>query len=180
MTKMPKIILPVILILALLLTSCSAGSKTPDEESPTVPVEGTKVGNIAPDFQLQNLEGQIVSLASLRGKPVLINFWTSLCSYCLDEMPDIQDIYEEWSDKGLVLLMINKGESSSKVEEVMQHYRLSSTVLLDTTQAIAQKYNIQYNPTTFFIDKDGIIQDRVNGAFLNKTQIENKLTKIMP
>ena len=62
----------------------------------------------------------------------------------------------------------------------MQNHNLSFTVLLDTRQDITQKYNIQYIPTTFFIDKDGIIQEKVIGPFQNKTQIENRLSKIMP
>ena len=95
-------------------------------------------------------------------------------------MPFIQEVYKEWSDKGLVLLAINVGESSSKVEEFMQNHNLSFTVLLDTKQNVARRYNITGIPTTFFIDKDGIIQEKVIGAFRNKTQIENRLSKIIP
>ncbi len=90
MNKVPKAILPVILTVVLLLAGCFAGSELPDGESPTAPVEGTQVGNLAPDFQLQNLDGQTISLGNLRGKPVLINFWATRCGYCVDEMPYIQ------------------------------------------------------------------------------------------
>jgi len=180
MNKMSRVILLVILTLVLLVTGCSAGSEPPDRESPTAPVEGIQVGNQAPDFQLQNLDGQTVSLGNLQGKPVLINFWATWCSPCVSEMPYIQEIYEEWADKGLVVVAINLGESSSKAEEFMQSYNLSFTVLLDTKKDVAQKYSIQYIPTTFFIDKDGIIQDKMIGAFQNKAQIENRLSKIMP
>jgi len=180
MNKVPRAILPVILTLVLLLAGCFAGPEPLDGESPTAPVEGTQVGNLAPDFQLQNVDGQTVSLGNLRGKPVLINFWATWCSPCRSEMPYIQEIYEEWSDKGLVVLAINIGESSSKAEEFMQSYNLSFTVLLDTKQDVAQRYNITGIPTTFFIDKDGIIQDKVIGAFQNKAQIEDRLSKIIP
>ncbi len=169
-----------VLTSGLLVTGCSAGPEPPDGESPTAPVEGTQVGNPAPDFQLQNLDGQTVSLGNLQGKPLLINFWATWCPPCRSEMPYIQEIYEEWSDKGLVLLAINIGESSSKVEEFMQSHNLSFTVLLDTRQDITQKYNIQYIPTTFFIDKDGIIQHKLSITLETKTQIDNKLSKIMP
>jgi len=193
MNKVPKAILPVILILVLLLAGCVAGPEppdgkgptAPDGKSPTAPVEGTQVGNQAPDFQLQSLDGQTVSLGNLRGKPVLINFWQTRCPYCVAEMPYIQEIYEEWSDQGLEVLAINTGESSSKAEEFMQSNNLSFTVLLDADLLIALRYDVvRYNklyiPTTFFIDKDGIIQDKVIGAFQNKTQIENRLSKIIP
>ncbi len=180
MNKVPKVILLVIVTLVLLVTGCSAGSEPSDVKGQTTSVEGTQVGNLASDFQLQNLEGQTASLGNLRGEPVLINFWATWCPPCRDEMPYIQEIYEEWSDKGLVVLAINLGESSSQVEEFRQNYHLSFTVLLDIKQDVAQRYNITGIPTTFFIDKDGIIRDKVIGAFPNKTQIENRLSKIMP
>ena len=173
MTKMLKVMLVITLVSVLtpglVMVGCSPSS-----------AQGVEVGNLAPDFQLQNLDGQTVSLGNLQGKPVLINFWATWCPPCRDEMPYIQEIYEEWSDKELVVLAINIGESSSKVEEFIQSHNLSFTVLLDTKQDVAQRYNITGIPTTFFIDKDGIIQDKVIGPFQNKTQIENRLGKIMP
>ena len=180
MNKMLKLILPVILTLVLLLASCSAGPEPLDGKSPAVPVKGTQINNLAPDFQLQSLDGQTISLSDLRGKPVLINFWASWCPPCREEMPYLQEIYEEWTDKGLVVLAINIGESSSTAEEFIQSYNLSFTVLLDTEQDIAQRYNITGIPTTLFVDKDGIIQDKVIGAFQSTAQIENRLSKIIP
>ena len=191
MDKVPKAILPAILALVLLVTGCSAGSEPPDgesqtapvegtQESQTAPVEGTQVGNLAPDFQLQNLDGQTVSLGNLQGKPVLINFWATWCPPCRSEMPYIQEIYEEWADKGLVVLAINIGESSSKAEEFMQSYNLSFTVLLDTKQDVAQKYNIQYIPTTLLINKDGIIEGGKIGPFQSKEEIEGGIIRVIP
>lgn len=173
MTKRLKVMLVITLVSVLTPGLVMAGC------SPTS-AQGVEVGNLAPDFQLQNLDGQTVSLGNLQGKPVLINFWATWCLSCVSEMPYIQEIYEGWSDKGLVVLAINIGESSFKVEEFRQNHNLSFTVLLDTKQNVAQKYNFQYIPTTFFIDKDGIIQEKVIGPFQNKTQIENRLSKIMP
>ena len=172
-TKMLKVML-VIILLSVLTSGLVMASCTPSS------AQGVEVGDRAPDFQLQNLYGQSVSLSDQRGLPVLINFWATWCPPCRGEMPYIQGIYEEWSDKGLVVLAINIGESSSTVEGFMQSNSLSFTVLLDTKQDVAQRYNIQYIPTTFFIDKDGIIQDKEIGPFQSKTQIENRLSKIIP
>ena len=173
MTKRLKVMLVITLVSVLTPGLAMAGC------SPSS-AQGVEVGNLAPDFQLQNLDGQTVSLGNLQGKPVLINFWATWCGPCRSEMSYIQEIYEEWSDKELVVLAINLGESSAKVEEFIQGHTLSFTVLLDTKQDVAQRYNITGIPTTFFIDKDGIIQDKVIGAFQNKTQIENRLSKIIP
>ena len=166
-----KIILSLVLISGLLLAGCSAGTG----QSPSL-------GKQAPDFQLPDLEGQPVSLSSFRGQPVLLNFWASWCAPCRYEMPFLQEIHEEWTGKSpsVVVLAVNIGESSSKVNEFINMYNLSFPVLLDTKQDIARKYNIRAIPTTFLIDKDGIIQAIKVGAFSNKTEIEKNLSKIVP
>jgi peroxiredoxin len=169
MNKMLTAILVMILTSGLLITGCSAGSE------PTA-----TVGKAAPDFELQNLDGQSISLSDLKGKPVLINFWATWCGPCVSEMPYLQEIHDEWSGKGLVVLAINIGDSSSEAEQFLQNHNLSLPVLLDTGKVVAQRYNIRGIPTTFFIDKDGIIQEKIIGAFPNKEAIENRLSKIMP
>ena len=167
-----KIILASALVLGLILAGCSSGPEL---------AQGPQVGKLAPDFQLQTLDGQTVSLGDFRGNPVLLNFWTSWCGPCRFEMPFIQEIFEkkEWSDTGLVILAIDIGENPSVVKEFMEHFGLSFPALLDINQDVALKYNIRAIPTTFFIDKDGIIQDIKVGAFSGKTEIEKRLIKII-
>jgi peroxiredoxin len=156
------------------------GPKKVAPSSPSTPVRGTRTGNLAPDFQLQSLDGQSVSLSGLQGKPVLLNFWATRCPPCRNEMPYLQAIYNEWSDRELILLAINIGEGPSKVEEFMQSQNLSLPVLLDTNQDVALEYNIRYIPTTFSIDKKGIIRAMKVGGFSSKEEIEGVLTKIIP
>ena len=172
----------ILLALVLLVTGCQPVSEPSDETSPTTLVEGTQVGNLAPGFQLQNLDGEVVSLSGLRGRPVMLNFWASWCGPCRYEMPFIQEIYEEWTGKppSVVVLAINVGESASTAKNFMQSYNLSFPVLLDTRKDVTRKYNIIGYPTTFFIDKNGIIQGKVIGAFQNKGQIEQHLSTIVP
>ena len=170
MNKMLTAIVVMILTSGLLITGCTAGSE------PSTAV----IGQAAPNFELQNLDGQSVSLNDLKGKPVLINFWATWCGPCVSEMPYIQEIYDEWSGKGLIVLAINIGDSSSEAEQFLQNHNLSLPVLLDTGKVVARRYNIRGIPTTFFIDKDGIIQEKIIGAFPNKEAIENRLDKIMP
>jgi len=173
MKKTLKIALIAILFVGLLLSGCSS---SPDNPGPAT----ATVGEIAPDFKLQNLEGKAVSLGGYRGTPVLINFWATWCGPCVYEMPFLQQIYEEWSDKGLVLLAVNVGETPAKVTSFMKQYNLSLPVLLDTTETVARKYGVTGWPTTFLIDRDGVVQDRVIGAFPSKAEIEKRLSKIIP
>ena len=172
MNKLIKTLLLATMVLALLTAGCTPSSS---------PTQGAKVGNLAPDFQLNNLDGELVSLSDFRGKPVLINFWATRCTYCRVEMPYLQQVYEEWSDKGLVLLAINIGENSSQVRKFIQDNNLSFPVLLDTEESVGEKYNTAVGiPITFFIDEDGIIQDFKLGAFWSKAEIESSLSKIIP
>jgi len=167
--KALKILLPMLLALGLLMAGCGGSS----EENPWI-------GKPALDFQFQNSDGQYTSLSNFEGKPVLINFWAIRCPPCRSEMPYIQEVYDEWHSKGLVLLAINIGESPSQIVEFMQSNNLNFPVLLDTEGKIAAQYSIQYIPTSFLIDENGIIQAWKVGAFSGRAEIESELTKIMP
>jgi len=165
MNKMLKVMLIATLTSVLLIVGCSSPS--------------AQVGKQAPDFQLLNLEGQPVSLSDFQGKPVLLNFWATWCGPCRQEMPLIQGIFEEQSGKGLVILAIDIGETPSAVNNFIQRSNFSFPVLLDTDQDVALEYNIRAIPTTFFIDKDGIIQAIKVGAFSNMIEIKKSLDKII-
>ncbi len=167
---MRKLMTISVMILALALVTAGCTSK------------GTQVGNVAPDFELKNLDGETVSFSELRGSPVILNFWATSCGWCVLEMPFIQEIYEdkEWQDKGLMILAINKKETPSLVRQFMQSNNFSFPVLLDTNGDVSLKYNVTGIPVAFFIDKDGIIQESKLGAFSSKADIENSLEKILP
>ena len=187
MNKMLKVILVItlasVLSVGLVMSGCS-GESEPDSlalgriTGCPVGSSSLQIGGPAPDFQFQTPEGQATSLSELKGKVVLVNFWAIRCPPCRMEMPYIQQVYDEWQEKGLVLLAINIGESSAQVTGFMQNYSLSFPVLLDTNQDAARCYYIQYIPTTFFIDKDGIIQDMKLGAFQSTAEIESSLSKL--
>jgi len=163
-----KVILIMVLASGLLISGCVRTE------------ESTRIGGQAPDFKLSDLDGKSVSLKDFRGSPILINFWASWCEPCRNEMPLLQEIFEEWSDDGLVVMAINTGESRTAVQAFMQNNNLSLPVLLDTQQATTQKYGIFFFPTTLFIDEDGIIQKKIIGAFPSKAAIESNLNQIIP
>lgn len=173
--KMLKVILLVMLTTALLVAGCI----TVNGQNGTNPGPAPQVGESAPDFQLQSLDGQTVSLSGFQGQPVLINFWQTTCVYCRDEMPFLQQVYEEWSARGLVVLTIDIAESSSTVTQFMQSNHLSLLVLLDSRAKVAQEYGIGPIPTTFLIDSDGIIREKRIGYFPSVEAIENSLSKII-
>jgi thiol-disulfide isomerase/thioredoxin len=166
-------ILAILLVLGAVATSCP-GQSTTNGGATGPPV----VGKLAPDFELDTLDGQTVILSQLKGRPVLVNFWATWCGPCRYEMPFLQQIYEDWPGDELVLLTINVGESSSDVSQFMQSQGFSFTVLLDGEAAVAQRYSVTGIPTTFFIDKEGVIQNVHVGSFQSQTDIETILSKI--
>lgn len=160
-------------------TSASKVSPAP-ETAPELEV-GPQVGKLAPDFKFMNPGGKNISLSDLRGSSVMLNFWATWCGPCKIEMPLIQELAydEEKADKGLVLLTVNGGESADKVARFMNEHGFSFPVLLDTQMGVARAYNVRAIPTTFFIDRDGIIKDIKVGAFSSTAEIERKLGKII-
>jgi thiol-disulfide isomerase/thioredoxin len=129
------------------------------------------------DFKLKDLNGKEVSLSQLKGKRVFLNFWATWCPPCKAEMPEIEALYNETKDSDLVILAVNIGESQNTVKSFMDKNKYNFSVLLDTDNSIAAKYNIQSIPTSFFIDKDGVIVSRHIGS-MNKTQMETYIKNI--
>jgi len=173
MAKVIKIVMAMA-ILATVLTSAGC-SASPDLEQAPVP------GKLAPDFELQSLDGQTISLKDMQGRPVLLNFWTTWCGPCRVEMPLLQEVSKdpEWSEKGLVVLAVNLGEPPSLVQEFMGKNSLTFTVLLDTTGKVGMLYNVAAIPVTYFIDKDGIIREIKLGAFTRRADIERGLLNLV-
>lgn len=167
MNRALKVIL-LILLSGTLVTGCAA------------PAEAPEIGKSAPSFQLTDIDGQSISLSDFKGKTVLLNFWATWCGPCRSEMPYIQEVYDERSEPGLVILAVNIGESLTKVEEFIQDYNLTFPVLLDREGNVAEKYNIRAIPTTYLVDGDGIIKDIKIGAFSSVAEIEDILSRVFP
>ncbi|MGP4075997.1 redoxin domain-containing protein [Halobacillus sp. K22] len=125
---------------------------------------GLEKGQQAPDFTLQTLEGEKVSLSDYRGKKVMINFWATWCPPCRAEMPDMEKFYQ---NEDIVILAVNLTETESSQQEVQQfrdEFNLSFPILLDKNVEVANKYQINPVPTSVFVDEDGKIDSVMLGA----------------
>jgi peroxiredoxin len=120
---------------------------------------GVEVGEAAPNFVLNDLDGQAVSLADFRGRPVIVNFWASWCAPCEIEMPELQAAYEEYQEEGLVILALNQEESAETAGEFFyEEKELTFTPLLDEDSIVSRLYSsLNVLPTTYFIDPDGVV-----------------------
>lgn len=121
-----------------------------------------KIGSTAPEFTLTSLQGQKVSLDKLSGKVVVLNFWAINCAPCIQEIPLLQEISDREKDN-LVVLAINMGDPQKSVESFVKSNKITYTVLLDTDGRVSDLYHVAAFPVTYFLDRDGIIQDHHTG-----------------
>ncbi|MBM3182789.1 MAG: TlpA family protein disulfide reductase [Chloroflexi bacterium] len=193
---MKKIIMPLVImvVIATLMTitglSCKQqpfklpGSLVPPEQVlPQLPqedpqpfpvTERKEKGDTAPDFTLQTIDGQTLTLSQFLGKNPVLNFWVSTCPACLEELPLFQAIYNKLPTDKTVILAVNAGERDKIVQYEAQRMKLTFPVLLDPDGKVCKSYG-RGSPTTFFIDNKGTIIEIVDEVFEDPKEIENIL-----
>lgn len=145
---------------------------------PAIPV-GYQVGYRAPDFTLKDIDGNDVALSDFRGKIVMVNFWATWCEPCLNEMPHIQAVRDNWSSDELAILAIHVKHGIANTQSWMEDKDYTVRVLLDSTGTAGDAYNVNTGiPKTFFLDAKGIIREVRNTAFSSQSQIEAILDSI--
>ncbi len=141
-------------------------------------VGGPLVGKPAPAFTLQTLNGGTLSLASLKGKPLVLNFWASWCVPCRDEAPVLRDLSEKQSANGLAVVGVVFSDRNLKaVNAFVQEYALAYPSLLDPKLNTSIAYGVSGVPETFFIDKAGIVRGYDQGG-LTRERLTAGLSKI--
>ncbi len=123
---------------------------------------GLEIGSKAPIFSLESLEGEVVTLDQLKGKKVLINFWATWCPPCKEELPDMQELYNENQNK-LEILAINL-DPENNVHKFRDEYELRFPILLDKENHVNELYKVLAVPTSYVIDENGIIINKHIGA----------------
>lgn len=137
-----------------------------------------RVGEPAPDFEVQGLDGESIRLSDFRGRPVWINFWATWCPPCRAETPDIQEVYEERQSEGLVIIALSIGEDADTVRGYVERTGTTFTMGLDRDTAVSANYRIVGIPTHFFVDRNGVLQDYRIGSMSKKT-MDKKVDAIL-
>jgi thiol-disulfide isomerase/thioredoxin len=127
--------------------------------------EAPKEGFLAPQFSLYDLSGNQVSLSDFRGRVVLLNFWATWCAPCRREIPSLERLYHMRKGEGFEIVAVNSERaSSSKIASFVQQYQMSFPILLNPGQDVGSRYWIRAVPTSFLVDKKGVIRWKIVGG----------------
>ncbi len=143
----------------------SRGEEGRGAPTPTVPTtRGTAVGQLAPELSLPGLDGQMVDLGDYRGQVVLLNFWATWCGPCRGEVPELVAAFERYKGRGFTVLAVNLGETEERVRAFADRYGMDFPVLLDPSAHTQRIYPSRGIPTSFLLDRDGIVRRVLVGA----------------
>jgi peroxiredoxin len=140
-----------------------------------------QAGFAAPDFTLKTPAGEEYTLSNLKGNAVLINLWATWCPPCRAEMPAIEKMVQEYKDQGLVVLAVNMTyqDDPANVSPFIEEYGLTFPVLLEETGNVGAAYQMRSLPSTYFINRAGIIQEVVIGGPMSEALLRTRIEQIL-
>jgi len=142
-----------------------------NQQAPSSPI----IGRLAPPIELATLDGSQTSLASYHGRPVVVNFWATWCEPCKQEMPALQA--ETDSHPDLVVLGVDNIEPAVRVKPYVEQLGISFPVVLDQDGSVAEEYEVIGMPTSFFVDRSGVLRSVYRGA-LTPDALRDSLAEI--
>ncbi len=144
----------------------------------TAPVTGLEIGNAAPNFTTMTAAGEATRLSDWRGQVVLLNFWATWCGPCRVEMPEFETAYQSNTSRGFTILAVNNQETVDDVNGFVAELDLSFPMLMDESGATQKLYSVVSYPSTFLIDRQGVIVARQFGP-MTADMIEEWVTKAL-
>ncbi|WP_404403586.1 thiol-disulfide oxidoreductase ResA [Jeotgalibacillus malaysiensis] len=136
-------------------------------------------GDQAPDFKLEDLNGESHQLSEYKGQGVFLNFWGTWCKPCEKEFPYMQNQYEVYQDQGIEVLAVNVGESHYKVSNFADEYGLTFPVVRDVNKDVMDAYSIGPLPTTLLVNPEGEIVKVIKGE-MTEEDVKSYMEMIKP
>ena len=173
-----RITYSIILILGLawiLISADRSGASTAGK------IYAPQQGFLAPDFELSTTTGETVKLSDLRGQAVLLNLWATWCGPCRAEMQSIDKVYNEYKDQGFVVLAVNMTYQDDPLAVIpfVNEQGLTFPILLDESGKMANAYQLRSLPSSFFIGRDGIINEVVIGGPMAEALLRTRIEEIL-
>src|SRR5690625_3017020 len=141
-----------------------------------------KSGDPAPDFHLtqisQNNDTEAIKLTDLRGKGVMLNFWATYCEPCEAEMPYMESLYPKYKDD-IEIVAVSLDLNELVIHQFIDKYDLTFPIVHDRKSEVMDLYKVGPIPSTFFINPDGEIVNKISGP-LTLDQLEGYFNEIKP
>ncbi len=155
---------------AVLAAPFVCGSANAAEEVPAAPaaLSGPQIGSPAPDFALTTVAGKPVSLASFRGKTLVVNVWATWCPPCRQEMPELIETAKKLQSAGVAVLGVDTTEQAPIVRAYVAARNVSYPQAIDSAKTFSSAYDVQYFPTTYVIDPSGVLRARYIDVIASK------------
>ena len=137
----------------------------------------------APDFQLEDMDGEKYSLESYRGKVVILNFWATWCPPCRREIPSMEALYQTFKDEAFAILAINEWETEDHVFAFMGELPVEPgfPILFDPDSEVAQSFGVKGLPTTLLLDTQGkIVYRAVGGRDFDHPEVKKIIRELLP
>ena len=140
-----------------------------------------QAGFAAPELAQKTPDGKEYTLSKLKGNAILVNLWATWCPPCRAEMPAIEKMYREYKDQGLVVLAVNmtSQDDPANIAPFIQKYDLTFPTLLDEIGAVSAAYQLRSLPSTYFINRSGIIQEVVIGGPMAEALLRTRIEHIL-
>ena len=156
-------------------------SRTTPTSQDRLTIQSPHHGFLAPAFELENEFGETTALKDYRGQIVVLNYWASLCPPCRAEMPALEAASKDYQGQGVVILGINatSQDSSQTAQAFMTEMGLTFPTLFDKTGAVGGLYQVSALPSTFFIDRNGVIQEVVIGGPISASHLRISIEQLI-
>ncbi len=148
----------------------------PDAANPTGLPPSADLGHPAPDFTLMTPDGREISLSDFRGQPVLINFWATWCPPCRAEIPALEATARDYNGQA-VILGVDVQESADSVQAFISEFGMTYPVVLDGDASVAQTYRVRAFPTSYLVDRRGVIVEIFAGP-VSEPLVRSRLAEL--
>ncbi|MBI4465610.1 MAG: TlpA family protein disulfide reductase [Acidobacteria bacterium] len=122
------------------------------------------LGDQVPEFTLRDADGQVVVLADFRGKIAVVNFWATWCPPCIEEMPSLNRLAEQYADKGVEVVAISVDEDPDAYREFLAKNEIKFLTLRDPSRRISEQYGTYKLPESYIVSRDGRLLNKIIGA----------------
>jgi peroxiredoxin len=154
----------------------SAGTGQIAQEGPA-----PQAGFSAPDFTLKTPAGDSFTLSELKGNAVLVNMWATWCPPCKAEMPAIEAMYKEYKAEGFIVLAVDQTfqDNPFDIAPFVEQYGLTFPILLDETGETARAYQVRSLPSSYFINRLGVITEVVIGGPMSEALLRTRIEEAL-